>query len=372
MTTYDTEVALLGSLILDPGQCDLVAAEVTSHDFADTGLGSLFDALTNLYAAGIPIGEARVMIPELARAGVPEAVRTPAFIGKLFTSTTAGHARFYALECRRASQLRSLEAIGRTLVSKARDAKADPDKLAQWLDANLSGLGHDQGDQCRSIGEVAADHVAELKKPQMRGRVVMTGIRSVDEIVGGFAGGELVILAVRTSIGKTALAMQVATDVAARGRTVLFASLEMRDRELVSRVLCGSSGVSAAKVRSGRHDADDLGKLEWAADKIENHPLYLFDPPRASMARIRGQAKRVQAAHGLDLLIVDYLGLVTPADRKRQRYEQVSEITAELKSLSKELGAPVLALAQLNREADGQPPKLSHLRESGSIEQDAD
>jgi len=370
--TAEIETALLGALILDPSSVDAITDAVTAHDFADSDLGSLFDALVTLHGAGKPIGDAAFLVPELRHMGVPEAARTPAFIGQLLMRGTAAHARYYAQELRRVSRLRSLGAIGAQLAAQATAAQADPDKLAAWLDASVAGIGFESSDHCRRLGEVAAEFVAELKAPQARGRTVMTGLPAVDSTVGGFAPGELIVLAARTSIGKTALAMQIAVDVAARGRSVLFASLEMRDRELVSRVLCGAAGVNAQRIRSGRHDDRDVGQIEWAASKVNTHPLFIYDPPRATTARIRGQAKRVQAAHGLDLLICDYIGLVQPADRKRERYQQVGEITADLKALAKELGMPVLALAQLNREADGAAPKLSHLRESGSIEQDAD
>lgn len=368
----ESERAILAALLLDQSNVDVIGDTLAAHDFADRDLGALFDGLVTLHHAGEPISDVTYLVPALQRAGVPQSVRTAAFLGRLALAGTAAHARYYAHEVRRASRLRTLQGIGRQLDARAAEPQADPDAIAAWLDAHISGLSADASDRCQPLGDVAGEFIGDLKQPQTRRRTILTGLPTVDQTVGGFAGGELVVIAARTGIGKTALAMQIAVDVAARGRSVLFVSLEMRDRELVSRVLCGAAGVDAQRVRSGRYDAHDLGQLEWAASQVASHPLYIFDASRATTACIKAQAKYAQAAHGLDLLIVDYIGLVQPADRKRDRHEQVGQITADLKALAKELTVPVVALAQLNREADGAAPKLSHLRESGCIEQDAD
>lgn len=220
---------------------------------------------------------------------------------------------------------------------------------------------------------MAADVVADLATGTCD-RPTMSGFEALDSSAGGWMSGELVILAARPGVGKTTFAMQVAAHNAARERRVLFVSLEMRDRELVARMLSGDPGVDSRRLRAGRLGTADIDKLRAAADDIRDLPVRVWAPPSATLARIRGVAKREVAFGGLSLLVVDYIGLIRPAagDTKRPRFEQVGEVSAGLKSLAKELDVPVLALCQLNREADGTEPRLSNLRDSGSIEQDAD
>ena len=186
--------------------------------------------------------------------------------------------------------------------------------------------------------------------------------------------GELGILAARPAMGKTALAMQKALHNARQGRRVLFVSLEMRNRELARRLLCQEAELDSRLLRGRRVDAAARARLQAAHEELAGLPIRLWDPASATLAEIRGVARHMRATGGLYLLIVDYLGLIKPsADSKRlQRHEQVQQTSAGLKELAKELCIPVLALCQLNREADGEEPRLSHLRESGAIEQDAD
>ena len=198
----------------------------------------------------------------------------------------------------------------------------------------------------------------ELNTPTTR-RPVFTGIERFDRVAGGLLPGELEIIAARPGNGKTSLAMQIGNRLARLDRPVLFVSLEMRAAELVGRLLCGSTGIDSRHLRRGQVDpakfADEIADMAGT-------PLTIFDPPAATMQRIRAVAKMQKAATGLELLIVDYIGLVQPRDRKIPRHEQVAEITGGLKQLAKELDTPVIALCQLNREADGADPKLSHLR----------
>jgi replicative DNA helicase len=370
-TTTESETALLSAMLVDPGEIDIVSADLSLADFRDSDLGCLYDAMVTLHQSGRPAGDLRVLVPELRRMGLPEAVTNVAFLGRLLMNGTAGNARFYAAEVRRGSRLRRQECIAHGLLARASAVDADPDKIAQWLDASSLSVGAET-DRCRKVGDIAIDYLADLREPASRKHVVMSGILGLDETIGGFLPGELIVLAARTSVGKTALALQIASHVAERGRSVAFVSLEMRDRELVGRILCGAAGVNSQRVRSGDIDERDIGQLEWAASHIDNQHLWIWDPPRATTGQIRARAKRLAATDGLHLVIVDYIGLVQPTDPKRQRFEQVSAITSDLKAMAKELAVPVLALCQLNREADGNEPRLSHLRDSGSVEQDAD
>lgn len=372
IASTESEMALLAAMLVDPSQIDTVAGELSAADFSGTGLAALYDALVTLHQAGIPLGDVTVLVPELRRANVPDAVCSPVFLGRMLMNGVAGHVRFYAQEVRRASRLRAQEEIGRSLITRAWEVDADPDRIATWLDAATTSVGM-PSDDCRMVGEIAAEYIAELRQPKARQRIVMSGVLGLDETIGGFMPGELVVLAARPNVGKTALAMQMACHVAAHGRGVLFVSLEMEDRELVGRILCGTSGVNSQLIRAGEYDDRDIGRLEWAGAKISDYPLTVWDPPRATTTQIRARAKRrAVSSSGLSLLVVDYISLIQPTDHKRALFEQIGQITGDLKAMAKELPVPVLALCQLNRQADGEEPRLSHLRYSGSVEQDAD
>jgi replicative DNA helicase len=202
----------------------------------------------------------------------------------------------------------------------------------------------------------------------------MTGLAKLDEAMGAMLPGEMVVIAARPGQGKSALGVQIAMHAAERGRPGLIVSLEMRDTELVKRKLCEFAELDSRDVRSGRLSDEHRQQLHDAAQQLTDLPLRLWSPPSATLADIRAVARRAKAKGGLQLLVVDYLGLVRPGseDRRLPRFEQVQNISAGLKSLSKELNLPVISLCQLNREADQSAPRLSHLRESGAIEQDAD
>ena len=199
-----------------------------------------------------------------------------------------------------------------------------------------------------------------------------TGLQAFDLHYGGLFRGELIILAARTAVGKTSLAAQIATYNALAGRLVYFASCEMSASELVLRAACGQAGVSLQAIRSGRATDAEHGRVEEALSELSAAALMIDDRPELSVASIRRETRRL-ARKGLALITVDYLQLLMPADRKLQRYEQIGQMTAGLKALARELDVPVLVLGQLSRAAEvADEPRLCHLRESGSIEQDAD
>jgi replicative DNA helicase len=365
MNNDRSEEALIGSLILDASQIDRVGDRLASTDFADKQLGKLFAVMQDLRDAGKPAGDLAVLLP-VARSVFGDS--TAGRLGELATVVpNAAHAAFYADQVKEDSQRRQLALIAEQVRDDCqRDTK--PSEIIKAIDAALPSVGVGSTSAATLAHAAAVGLVEELKKPVKR-RPVRCGIDSVDRIAGGLMPGELEVIAARPGNGKTSLAMQIAMKTAEFDRPVLFVSLEMKASELIGRVLCGSAGVSSRDLRQG---AIDAGRLDGAVAELEDLPLTIFAPPTASMRQIRATAKMQKAQSGLELLIVDYIGLVKPRDRRLPRTEQVAEITGAMKRLAKELELPVIALCQLNRQADGATPSLSHLRESGAIEQDAD
>jgi len=376
---YKAEIGLLGAFFVDPSLISKYGQELTAADFSEgpLGVGELFEFLVSMHEAGKKITDFPLLRLELNRSSVSPSVASGSFLKRLMTDGGfAWNAKFYVDTIKRNASLRRLAATAAELVGRTQQANADPKEVREWLDARLAGGGSAEAAQISTIGEIANRIVERLRqpKPESGGRPLMTGLRQHDSEIGGWMPGELIVLAARPGMGKTALATQVAKHNAASGRRVLFVSIEMTEDELGARILAGHASVDGRNIRSGDLIESEIASLEAAAFDVQNDLLSIWAPSSryAGIANIRGMAKHMVATGGLRLIVVDYIGLVKPADSRRQRHEQIGEITNGLKSMAKEIGVPVLALCQLNREADVSEPKLSHLRESGNIEQDAD
>lgn len=371
------ESGVCGSAILDPRVLDRIAAIASPEDFSDPDYGQMYGGLRILHEAGKPIHDPTVLQPELRRLGVREELISSAALMRLVNETIhAGHAVYYAEEIAEAARLRRLLVTGDELRRRSTEPDAKAADIRQWLESQLAKLDRTQPHNMRLIGDVAATAIASVDAAvESRARPgLMTGISNLDETAGATMPGEVNIIAARTGVGKTSLAVQIAEHNAKHGRPVVMVSLEMESTELALRMVCGRAEIDSRDLRSSRINEQERQRLHAAKAELDGLPLLVWSPPTATLAEIRGVARYAKATSGLQLLVVDYLGLIKPAaDEKRlQRYEQVSAVTAGLKSLAKELGIVVLGLCQLNREADSNEPRLSHLRESGSIEQDAD
>ncbi|MAH47128.1 hypothetical protein CMI37_14975 [Candidatus Pacearchaeota archaeon] len=270
--------------------------------------------------------------------------------------------------------LRRMVIIADEARAKASDPAGEPQEVAQWLRARLDDVGVNLDTEAVRIALGASELVDTLDaaRTASAGRGVPSGMISIDEAAGNFMDGELTILAARPGVGKTALALQIADYTARQMRPVLFVSLEMTNRELVTRVIAAATRLDSRDIRACNLSTDDIKLIRAAKTDLDGVPLSLYSPPRANILDIRAMSRLQHAQDPLRMIVVDYIGLVRPTDWRRPRHEQVSQVSADLKALAKELSVPVLALCQLNREADGARPRLSHLRESGSIEQDAD
>ena len=219
------------------------------------------------------------------------------------------------------------------------------------------------------------DRIVSLHNEKGSLRGVPTGFRKLDNILSGLQKSDLVILAARPSVGKTSLALNMALNAASQGLTVGVFSLEMSKMQLVERLLAAEARVDSWRLRTGNLSDDDFPRLGRAMGKLSEMSLYIDDSANLTAMQIRTKARRLQAEKGLDLVIVDYLQLMDSSVRNDSRVQEISEISRSLKGLARELDIPVLALSQLSRAVEQRPnkrPQLSDLRESGSIEQDAD
>jgi len=370
----EAEKALLGCVLLNPRVLDDLDG-LRPADFYWQRHGKLFEHLVAM-CEGRKAIDSLLLVEQLKAHGDLEAVGGVAYIAELMGCVPyAHHAAYYARIVREKAKKRGLVELGHTACRMAYD---DGTSVEQAIDATenaLLRLGSDATEHKPfSAAEAAAEARRVLEEARYRDGTLglPTGLATYDAYYGGLFAGELIVVAARTSIGKTSLALQIATHNAMAGRLVYFASCEMAASELLLRSACSLAGIPLQAVRSGRASDAEHDRVEEALRQLSGSALVIDDRPELSVATIRRETRRL-VRKGLRLVVVDYLQIITPPDRKLQRYEQIGDMTRQLKSLARDLGVPVLVLAQLSRAAEAaEEPKLSHLRESGSIEQDAD
>ncbi|QDU98001.1 replicative DNA helicase [Lignipirellula cremea] len=378
----EAEQGVLGSMLLNSEMCDEVALILRVDDFYDDANQRLFSHLMAMHDAGSKI-DITLLVDRLQNSGDYEKIGGAAYLGKVAHSVAnAAHAAYYARIVREKSTFRSLinaaTEILRDGYDESREAKEALASAEQKIFSILDSRG---GAAVSSIKDVLLEAMARMDA-RMKGEHttggVETGYHDLDAMTGGLHNAELVVLAARPSMGKTAFAMNIAENVVLRDRKpVLFISLEMSAIELADRLLCSAARVNGHRLRNGTISNDDRKRLVEKAAIISQAPLFVDDSPARTVTEIAAGARRIQRREGtLGLIIIDYLQLIEPDNSKDPRQEQVAKITRRLKGLSREMSVPVLCLAQLNRQAeagkDDHRPKMSHLRESGAIEQDAD
>ena len=371
----DCEKALLGSLLLDPSRISEATSVVTSADFFDPQYAILFSAFVTLHDAGRLTTDLIRGHNELVAMSIPPEVASVAFLAALLDHVpTAANAKFYAQQIRKAARLRFLDRFAVEVRQRANERDADPEKIGEWLNTIASAMREQTAGEPRTMQVVADEVLHDLyarRATASEGRGIYTGLPSLDRVMGPILPGEYAILAARPGRGKTSFGLQIACHNQEKGRQGLYVSLEMRDRELVTRKLCELSGVESRAIRTSDVTDDDMERLTTARNDVSDS-LLVYDPPKATLSQIRGVAHLTKAKHGLSLVVVDYIGLIKSSQPGRPKWEAIGEISQDLKVLAKELDCAVLVLCQLGREAESSKPTLSNLRDSGSIEQDAD
>jgi replicative DNA helicase len=345
------------------------------------------DSHRRIYAKMISLAE-RVMpidfvtlTDELRRAGEFEQVGGATYIASLIDGVprtdTIEH---YARIVKSRAMLRRLISASNQIIARCVDDEEDAMTIVDQAEQMIFEIAEDRIRQgFQYIGEVAERRLEQIE--QMAGRPEMitgvpTGFTDFDRLTSGLQRQDLIIIAARPSMGKTALALNIAQYAAKNGSVIGIFSLEMSNEQLVSRLLCSEARVDAHRLRTGYLNREEWAKLADALRRVTEMQVYLDDTPGQGVLEMRAKSRRLKAEHGLDLLIIDYLQLMTGRGRIESRQQEVSQISRELKGLAKELDIPVIALSQLSRAPETRggdhKPQLSDLRESGAIEQDAD
>jgi replicative DNA helicase len=376
----EAEIGVLGSCMLMPEALDEVLLIVTADDFHDPAHNTLFGVMAEMHA-GKRGCDPTLLLDELAKKGKKEEIGGVAYLAKVLHAVpTAAHARYYAdIVHEKATQRRLIAAATEVLREAYEDCENVPELVsraeAAFAEVAERGIG---GGELITASTLMSSALDELDD-RIRGTVhrgVPTGFYKLDEqLRGGLRNGSLTIIAGRPSMGKTALALNIAAHVSRAGHPVYFQSLEMSVLEMGERLLCTEARIDSHRLANGLLGQADRLQMIEAAGEISKTPLYVDDTPTRTVSAIAAQARRMSRKHGLKLLVIDYLQLIEPDNPKDSREQQVTRMTRRLKILARELDIPVVVLAQLNRKAEesrDNRPRLSHLRESGAIEQDAD
>ncbi len=376
----DAEKGVLGSILLDPNLADDMALVVRPDDFYAEANQKLYAHLLAMHDEGRRI-DATLLLERLRSTGDLEVVGGAAYLAEVLHAVPyAANAVYYAGIVRDKATLRSLIHASTEILRDAYEPTLDPAELVSRAEQQIFAV-HDQRttDQITSAHDLLVEAFARIdaRLEHGEGAGVPTGFTDLDNLTGGLHDSELVVLAARPSMGKTALATNIAEYVAIEASVpTLFVSLEMARLELAQRMLCSQGRIDAGKFRHGFISSEDRHKLVEVSAKLGKAPLWIDDTPARSCTEIAACARRLKRKQNLGLVVIDYLQLIQPDEPRDPRQEQVAKMARRLKALARELKIPVLCLAQLNRQADAGPeghrPRLSQLRESGAIEQDAD
>ena len=378
--SLEAEQAVLGSLLLLPEVCDDVALLLRPEYFYDLAHRQIYETMLAMRDDGQRI-DAMLLVERLKAKGDIESIGGLAYIGEIAQAVpTAAHATHYAEIVRDRATQRSLIHASTEILRDAYDDTVQPRQMLGRAEEKIFSILDAKGTaKIADISQVLQESLARMDARMNQQHALgglETGFIDYDDLTGGLHGSELIIIAARPSMGKTAAAMNIAEHVAVQqGVATLFVSLEMSSVELGDRLLCSAARVNSSRLRNGTISNDDRRKLVEMAAKISQSPLFIDDSPSRNMTEIAAAARRMKRRHQLGLVVVDYLQLVEPDNSKDPRQEQVAKIARRLKGLARELDIPVVCLAQLNRQAEASKdnkPRLNHLRESGAIEQDAD
>jgi replicative DNA helicase len=376
----DAERAVLGSLILDPHFCDDVMLILRSEDFYADAHRKLFAHVVAMHDAGKRI-DPTLLVERLKQAGDFEAVGGAAYIAEVVQAVpVAAHAVHYAQIVREKATLRALIHATTEILRDAYDPVLEAKDLVNQAEERIFAVNDERrSDSVTNVHDLMMEAFVQIDARLTAGGAtgIPTGYVDLDRLTGGLHDGELVILASRPGMGKTALATNIADHVAVESKvTTLFVSLEMSRLELAQRMLCARGKIDGRKFRSGRLSGEDRDTLVKASAQLSKAALFVDDTATRFVADIAACARRLKRKSNLGLLVIDYLQLIQADNAKDPRQEQVAKITRQLKHLARNVKIPVLCLAQLNRQVEAfketARPKLSHLRESGAIEQDAD
>ena len=378
------ERAVLGAILLRPDTMGTAQEEgLVVEDFYVQAHRILYEAFQSLAHEGRPV-DAVTLAGRLVERGQLDSVGGLSFLAGLPASTpSAANFKHYVAAVREASLLRHLLGATDEIADSVHRGELAPAMILEEAERAIFALGHwKRTKSLFRVGEVVDDVYRSIqKRVELRAQgITLTGVssgfRDLDQLLQGFQKTDLIIIAARPSMGKTAFALNIASTAGLRGGVpVAFFSLEMGKEQLATRLLIAEARIPGGKVRDGDLSDHDWARMQGALETLYEAPVYIDDTPGITLSELRGKCRRLASERGLGLVMIDYLQLMSGTGKEQSREQEISGISRGLKGLAKELNLPVVALAQINRGVEqrgDKRPMMSDLRESGAIEQDAD
>lgn len=383
--SLDAERSILGSILVEKDALIKISDFLMADDFYHDIHAILYRAMLDLYDRRMPV-DVVTLTSYLEDRNQLQIIGGVTFLADLSTENfTASHIVQYALIVKEKSTLRKLIKAGDEIIGLGYNETEPLEEILEKAEKSLFSVSqtflkerfvHIKDILAQTFEKISDLHDTEAKNKY---RGVPTGFHDLDILLSGLQQSDLLILAGRPSMGKTALALNVAQNVAKQGHSVGVISLEMSKEQLVERMFCSLLAVDSWKMRTGRLSQEDFARMGQIMDELNNMKIFIDDSSGNSIAELRAKTRRLQMEHGLDVLVIDYLQLMSvgrnTASSITNRVQEVSEISRSLKHLARELRIPIIALSQLSRAVENRPskiPQLADLRESGSLEQDAD
>ncbi|MDP7638280.1 MAG: replicative DNA helicase [Candidatus Hydrogenedentes bacterium] len=379
----DAERSVLGSMLINSdavGPAIEILQSKASDAFYSGAHQKIYDAAIQLFGESKPVDYVTI-VEQLSRNKTLEDAGGATYVSGLSAAVPiSANVEHYAHIVLEASILRRLISACTRVAGDAYSAAGDANLLLDQAESEIFSIAEKrQLNPVYKVGDLLTDGIKRIEK-MIEAKTGITGIATgftkLDEMTSGLQPSDMVVLAARPSVGKTALALNIASHAAVGdGKNVLLFSLEMSKEQLVQRLLCMEGNIDSQRLRTGFLATKEFSKLQQAADKLDTAPIFIDDTANISVLDLRSKARRHAAQHGLDMVVIDYLQLMSSSRRVESRQVEISEISRSIKGIARELSVPVMALSQLSREAekdDTGSPKLLHLRESGAIEQDAD
>lgn len=380
-SVYNVEVeqTVLGCILLDPFIISNVADFLEASDFIDQRNQIVYGVMKNLYERHVPI-DMLIVADEVKRTGLLSELDLPWLFNLPLSIATEHHLVYYAQIVKKYALFRQLQSVGEFITNLAHKAldKEFPDVL-QEAEMALSTLTQHAGAQVRSLAHIMDDfyqHAEQLYMEPERPIGTLTGFPILDKLLGGLKRGSLNLLAARPSMGKSALAFSIMHSAFKKSDAkILFFSIEMGTELVAQRLISIETGINLHRLGVGPISSTDLTEVAYAIDTFRKASIWVDDTPGISILEMRRKIKRLANTYGLDLVVVDYLQLMSLSRRTENRVQEVSLISRNLKELAREFNVPILALSQLNREVESRQnkrPIMRDLRDSGALEQDAD
>lgn len=373
----DAERATIGAVLLNADSVNDIIYFIRASDFYKTAHQKIFQAILTLSNTGQAI-DLITLVEQLKSTGELEKTGGAAYISSLTSSVpTSANVNYYAKIVRNCSVRRKLLHVASEIIRDAHDDSHNERAIVELAEKKIYDITDEQSsDSYKSVKEILSGTIETLER-LYNSKESCTGIPSgfskLDAMTNGFQNSELIIIGARPSMGKTALALTMASHIAIHQNIATgFFTLEMADELLMQRILSGEARIDSSRLRSGFLRPSDFNSIFDAAGNIYEAPLFIHDTPNMKLLDLRAQARRMKSQQDIKIMFVDYITLIGAENTSIARHEQIAETSRSLKSLARELNIPIIALSQVKRETEGKEPTLADLRESGSIEQDAD